>query len=107
MKVWCYENMEFKEIIKEQREELEDIEKREKIIQRESLPQADKFLIHPNILALLGVRRCGKSIFSYLISKNKSFGYINFDDERLIDFSVSDFQNLMVVFQKQYPCMEK
>ncbi len=32
---------------------------------------------------ILGPRRCGKSTFSFEILKNKKFGYINFDDERL------------------------
>lgn len=54
--------MDFKAIIKEQREELENIERREKIVQRERLDVAERFLKHPNILAVVGIRRCGKSI---------------------------------------------
>jgi len=34
--------------------------------------------------------------------KYENFYYINFDDERFIDFSVSDFQTLMLVFKKLY-----
>jgi len=55
--------MDFKTIIKEQLQELREIERREKIVERESLPQVKKFLNHPNVLAITGVRRCGKSIF--------------------------------------------
>ncbi len=94
--------MEFKEIIKEQREELKDIEKREKIIQRESLHQAEKFLVQPNVLALLGVRRCGKSIFSYLVFKNRSFGYVNFDDERLAGLKTEQLNDVLAAFYELY-----
>lgn len=94
--------MDFKEIIKEQREELKDIEKREKIIQRGSLPQAKRFLVQPNVLALLGVRRCGKSIFSYLVFKNRPFGYINFDDERLAGLKTEQLNDVLMAFYELY-----
>jgi len=60
--------MDFSQIIKEQREELEEIEQRERIIGREGLEKTKEFLKYPNILAVMGVRRCGKSIFSYLFA---------------------------------------
>ncbi|MCD6086252.1 AAA family ATPase, partial [bacterium] len=82
--------MDFREIIKEQREELEFVEKREKIIKREFLDKAKKFLKYPNILVITGVRRCGKSVFSYLLAKENRFGYINFDDERLSSVKSED-----------------
>src|SRR3990167_3096652 len=75
--------MDFKSIIKEQREELEKIEKEEKIIERAGLNKSRELLKYPNILAILGIRRCGKSILSYLLAKPHKFAYINFDDERL------------------------
>ena len=59
--------MELRSIIKEQREELVEIEQKEHIIPREALTTAKKSLVHPNILAILGIRRCGKSLFSYLL----------------------------------------
>ncbi len=40
-------------------------------------------LKYPNILIILGIRRCGKSVFSWLSLSNRKFGYINFDDEAL------------------------
>ena len=72
--------MDFKSIIKEQREELERIEDQENIIPREKFDEAKKALPSPNVLAILGIRRCGKSIFSYLLAKGNTLGYINFDD---------------------------
>ena len=57
----------FKAVIKEQKEELKDIERTERLIAREKLEDANKFLKYPNILAVIGIRPCGKSIFSYLL----------------------------------------
>jgi predicted AAA+ superfamily ATPase len=52
-----------KGVILEQREDAEEIFKRGKI-ERELLP---KFLSHLNVLAILGIRRCGKSILSWQV----------------------------------------
>jgi uncharacterized protein len=94
--------MDIKEIIREQRKEIEDIEKREKIIPRDNLERARKFLKHPNVLIVTGIRRCGKSIFSYLAEKNKNFGYINFDDERLIGLKTEDLDKILQAFYELY-----
>src|SRR3989338_2363915 len=95
--------MDFKRIIKEQREELERIEREERIILREGLDEARRFLGHPNILAILGVRRCGKSIFSYLLAKGSPFGYINFDDERMAGIRSEDLNTLLEAFYELSP----
>ena len=94
--------MDFKSIIKEQREELERIEQDEKIIERENLEQARRFLQHPNVLAILGIRRCGKSIFSYLAAKDGKMGYINFDDERLAGLTSEDLNRILESFYELY-----
>ncbi len=94
--------VDFKSIIKEQREELETIEKEEHLISREKQGEAKALLTHPLILAILGIRRCGKSIFSYLLAKGSSAGYINFDDERLIGLKNDDFDRLLTAFYELY-----
>lgn len=94
--------MDFKSIIKEQREELEKIEKEEQIIKREYLDEAGKALKYPNILAVMGIRRCGKSIFSYLLAKDYKFAYINFDDERLVDIKSSSLNKILQSFYELY-----
>jgi len=94
--------MNFKAIIKEQREELEDIESSERLISRENLKDGSRYLKHPNILAVLGIRRCGKSIFSYLLAKEHNFGYINFDDERLIGVRTDDLNKILEAFYELY-----
>lgn len=98
--------MEIKTIIKEQREELRDIEHRERLIKRELLQKAVPYLKYPNILAVTGIRRCGKSIFSYLLAKEKSFGYINFDDERLLGLKSQDLNKVLQSFYELYGDIE-
>lgn len=57
-----------------------------------------KALKYPNILALLGVRRSGKSILSLMLMKGKKYGYINFDDERLFGIEAKDLNKVMQAF---------
>ena len=87
-----------REVILEQRSEMEEIFQREKIIEREPKQEVKRYLKFPNILAVLGVRRAGKSIFSWQIFKDENFGYINFDDERLIDLKAKDLNKILEVF---------
>ncbi|MCM8796125.1 MAG: ATP-binding protein, partial [Candidatus Omnitrophica bacterium] len=98
--------MDIKAVIKEQREELQSIEKRERIINRELLEKATSYLRYPNVLAIVGVRRCGKSIFSYLLAKNKNFGYINFDDERIAGLRTEDLNKILQSFYELYGDIE-
>jgi len=98
--------MNFKTIIKEQREEIESIEKKERIIERELFIKSKKFLLYPNTLVITGIRRCGKSIFSYLLAKKKKFGYINFDDERLSETKTEDLNKILQAFYELYDDIE-
>ena len=98
--------MDFKVIVQEQREELEEIDRRERFISREHEKDARKSLRHPNILAVLGVRRCGKSIFSYMLIKDHDFGYINFDDERLSGIKAEDLNSVLEAFYELYGDIE-
>lgn len=95
---------ELKRIIIAQREEIAEKFQKENIILREvDFSQLKKYLSIPNILAILGVRRCGKSILSWEILGNKRlFPYINFDDERLVEFDKKDFDKLLEVFYEIY-----
>lgn len=98
--------MDFDTIVKEQREELERIGTTENIVLRENISVAENALKFPNVLAVLGIRRCGKSIFSYLLAKTKNYGYVNFDDERLLGVKTEDLNELLKSFYKLYGDVE-
>ena len=48
----------------------------------------------PEVLVISGIRRCGKSVLLQQIRSQQTEQdyYMNFDDERLINFKVDDFQ---------------
>lgn len=54
------------------------------------------------IVVITGVRRSGKStLFLHLMKSFKNYHYLNFDDERLLNFEVNDFQELLLICKKQ------
>jgi len=62
-----------------------------------------KYFKTKQITVISGIRRSGKStLLAQFSSKFKNFYFINFDDERLADFSIKDFRQLMITFQKLY-----
>ena len=73
---------EIKSVLKEQREDAENLVSR--AIPRD-VPKEELLtnLSIPNVLAILGVRRSGKSTLSLLLLKDKNLAYVDFDDERL------------------------
>ncbi|RLJ04886.1 MAG: hypothetical protein DRP18_04120 [Candidatus Aenigmatarchaeota archaeon] len=91
-----------REIVIEQREEMREIFEKEKIIEREMRNEAKRYIQVPNILAILGVRRCGKSMLSWEIFKDEKFSYINFDDERLVGMKAEDLNKVLEVFYELY-----
>ena len=66
------------------------------------IPRLDDLKISQGkeITIISGIRRCGKStLLQEIRTKNKESDYfLNFDDERLIQFTVEDFQLLYEVF---------
>ena len=63
-----------------------------------------KLLNCPEVLVITGVRRCGKSVLLLQIQTSRSERdyYINFDDERLLSFTVEDFQKLDELFHEEF-----
>lgn len=78
----------------------------ESFIYREELKRIDALISDPAIIIISGIRRSGKSVLLQYI-KNQVGGdyFFNFDDNRIADFSVSDFEYLyegfMELFGKQ------
>ena len=92
-----------------------NISKLEKIVNDQSqifkkkdigVPRAVNFKKHlktKQITVISGIRRSGKStLLSQFAREYSKYYYLNFDDERLINFTVEDFENLMMVFQKKH-----
>jgi predicted AAA+ superfamily ATPase len=94
---------ELKAIITAQKEDLEGLFKRETIISRDiDTARLKNFLAKPNVLAIIGIRRCGKSIFSWLLLNGEKFGYINFFDERLIELKAEELNQVVQAFYELY-----
>lgn len=74
------------------------------LIQRDALAKVQYYLKSKQILVISGIRRCGKSTLMQQIRQQtpNSDYYLNFDDERLIHFTVEDFQKLVEVFIELY-----
>ena len=65
----------------------------------------DAWLSHNRVVVVSGVRRCGKStLLRQFASRMDDFHYMNFDDERLIEFSVADFDQLLQCFHERSTC---
>jgi len=92
-----------KRIIVSQREDMAELIRREKIIPRNvDIKRLESYLKHPIVFTILGIRRCGKSVFTWLLLANKKFGYINFFDERLSLLKQDDLDKVLQAFYELY-----
>ena len=84
-----------KEILLEQERRIKNV-KKENFIIREKLKDVTKFVKIKHTIIITGIRRCGKSVFLSQIANNffSKYYYINFEDERLSNFDVRDFNVL-------------
>ncbi len=92
-----------KKIITDQAEEVKQQFAQENFIERDfDLQKIQKYLSAPNIVVISGVRRSGKSTLSLLSLKKEKYAYLNFDDNRLSQFKVIDFEKLLETFYSLY-----
>lgn len=92
-----------KYIIISQREQMEELFQKGSIIEREiDLEHIKQEIKFPNVLAILGIRRSGKSVFTWLLMKGEKFGYINFFDERLSTLQATELSLVIQAFIELY-----
>jgi predicted AAA+ superfamily ATPase len=72
----------------------EDIAK-EKVVQRGIMDDVAGSFGDEEVTVIKGVRRAGKTFILYDLLKKKGGIYVNFEDERLHDFRLEDFEKLM------------
>ncbi|MFA5771885.1 MAG: ATP-binding protein [Thermoplasmata archaeon] len=90
---------ELKEIVKEQNEAATTDTN---IIDREILDKIGTDIKSQFIIIISGLRRSGKSTLLTRMRKDTAGYYLNFDDDRLIKFTVEDFQTLYEAFLELY-----
>ena len=82
------------------------LEEEKPTIKRELAKKALELIKLGLPLVITGVRRCGKSYLLKIIKdelklKDKEYIYINFNDDRLTDFSIEDFQKIIDFLHEQ------
>ena len=68
---------------------------------REKLSSAYRFLDNNLIKVIAGPRRAGKSVFSFLLLKDKDFAYLNFEDENLL--KIKNYDEFLKGICEVYP----
>lgn len=91
-----------KQILLEQKEEIAELF-RGRIVERDCGRAAKKMIESDLIKVIMGVRRCGKSILAHQSLRSKEYGYVNFDDERLIGLRREDLNTFWEVLQEITP----
>ncbi|MBD3203020.1 AAA family ATPase [Candidatus Woesearchaeota archaeon] len=69
----------------------------EKYVPREVMSRIKEHIETPFVIIISGIRRSGKSTLLKLLWKKLDGYYVNFDDERFINFTVHDFQAMYEV----------
>jgi uncharacterized protein len=89
-----------KEVILDQRH----LGELEKVVPREMFADLSRFKDSKQAIILTGIRRCGKSVLLGLCRRDspEQDYYINFDDDRLVNFKVEDFQMLYELFVEMF-----
>jgi len=81
----------------------QDLTLKKEMIKRDILSNILKWLKDDRVIILTGVRRCGKStLLKQLMQEISEWAYINFEDERLLDFKAQDFEMLNEVLIEAY-----
>jgi len=87
-------------------EQQKEFKEEKEFVERELTEKALSFIHLKLPIIITGVRRSGKSTLLYIIKKRlklseKEYLYVNFNDERLVDFSIEDFQKILDFLNEQ------
>ncbi len=88
-----------REIIINQKDESKEMLKG--VIKRQ-IPDLSVYIKNPNILTVMGIRRCGKSTLALCLVNTIKAAYVNFDDERLINITSDDLNTLLEIIYSVY-----
>lgn len=95
------ENRVIKQILLDQKEEIAYFRSK-KYISRELFSTIQA--VNPDYITVIsGVRRCGKSVLAHQLLADQPYAYVNFDDERFLNFEAAELNNLYQVLQEIYP----
>ncbi|MEA3559446.1 MAG: ATP-binding protein [Candidatus Thermoplasmatota archaeon] len=84
-----------KDVILDVIEDLADDIRKDSVIQRDLTVGLIKSLKMEEVTVVKGVRRSGKTFMLYDLWKRFGGTYINFEDDRLVNFEISDFQKVL------------
>ncbi len=84
------DEFEIREILEEHTEDA----LREKLFKREIEDEIRRWMKEEEVIVLTGVRRSGKTSIMFNLLQEYGGTYVNFEDERLIDFTLRDFEKL-------------
>lgn len=96
----------FRNVLLEQRADLERFLSRTKLIQRDRRDEFQRLLKSKLIAVVLGVRRAGKSTLCFQELNFDRTSYVNLDDERLWNITAHDLNTLYEVFLELNPQTE-
>ncbi|MBI3031947.1 ATP-binding protein [Candidatus Woesearchaeota archaeon] len=81
----------------------QEILTKQRFVVRDLLDEILKWIKDDRVIILTGVRRCGKSTLLKEVMQNVSdWCYVNFEDERFLDFMAQDFEVLNEVLIEEY-----
>ena len=90
-----------RKVIADQKEELKSKD-RSGYVKRDSYDLAASLLGDPLVKVVTGVRRCGKSTFCHQLLEGRSYGHLNFDDERLRSVNSENLDLVLEVILMEY-----
>jgi predicted AAA+ superfamily ATPase len=72
----------------------------EKVIPRDAMADIEASLGHEEVTVIKGVRRAGKTFILFHMLQKHGGIYLNFEDDRLHDFDITDFEKVLDMVQK-------